>query len=84
MEYVSKLGAAVELGDLEQTRGRVGEMKVSCGCTAQLEPVKDHRPWDKGDLSSDPGSAPNSLCDLRQNTPLSELQFTQVRNGKGS
>ena len=84
VKYVSKLAASVELGDLEQTRGRVGEMEVSWGCRVPLEPVKDHRHWGKGDLTSNPGSAPNSLCDARHNTPLSELQFTHVRNGQGS
>ena len=84
VEYVSQLAASVELGDLEQTRGRVGEMEVSWGCRGPLEPVKDHRPWGKGDLTSNPGSAPNSLCDLRHNNPLSELQFTHVRDGEGS
>ena len=83
VKYVSKLAASVELGDLEQTRGRVGEMEVSWGRRGPLVPVKDHRTWGKGDLTSNPGSAPNSLCDIRHNTPLSELQFTHVRNGEG-
>ena len=82
VEYVSQLAALVELGDLEQTRGRVGEMEVSWRCRAPLEPVKHHRPLGKGGLNSNPGSAPNTLCDLRHNTPISELQFTHVRNGE--
>ena len=84
VKYVSKLAASVELGDLQQTRGRVGEVEFSWGHRGPLEPVKDHRPWGKGDLTSNPGSVPNSLCDLRHNTLISELQFTHVRNGDGS
>ena len=84
VEYGSHLAALVELGDLEQTRGRVGEMEVSWRRRGPLEPVKDHRPWGKGDMTSNPGSAPNTLCDLRHNTPIYELQFTHVRNGQGS
>ena len=82
VEYVSQLAASVELGDLEQMQGRVGEMEVSWGCRGPLEPVKHHRPLGKGDQNSNPGSAPNTLCDLRHNTPISELQFTHVRNGE--
>lgn len=60
-------------------------MEVSWGWRQPLEPVKEHRPWSKGDLSSNPGFAPTSLCDLRHNnTALSEPQFAHLRNEGGS
>ena len=37
VEYVSQLAASVELGDLEQTRGRMGEMEVSWRRRGPLE-----------------------------------------------
>lgn len=60
----------------------MGEREVSKGWRQPLEAVKEHRPWSKGELSSKPCSSPNSLCDFRHRTPISEPYFAHLGMGK--